>query len=414
MEIHYRKEINGNYLMIQTGQEGPNQYIINMLKTNKISGLLSFKVNYLDQKEMYCYDITSKQSLNQLFKHRSITLEEIRQIILQLGRLLETIEKFLIKEEVLLLDKDYIYVDQNNFTIYLCAVPGYQGDFFRSLSELMQFMLQTVNDRNTESVILAYSLFQQSLKETYVYGDLMNIVSTTLPPLEKEEHHLEKQVEPSDKTEWSLKGTDKKALEENQRPWFGTILFMVAVPIALWILRGTEVIKSYLIYLAGWELLCLLFLFFPFKKNKKEETNRFELQTTFEYEQEERPKQLPTNPVSHYVAESEPCTVLLTDLGNQTGIRKLISLDEKEPDIDILYFPFIIGKQSESVDYQLDKSTVSRFHLRLDFKNDKYYITDLGSMNGTKVRGELIEKETSVEICLEDIICISNFGYRFR
>ena len=54
-------------------------------------------------------------------------------------------------------------------------------------------------------------------------------------------------------------------------------------------------------------------------------------------------------------------------------------------DILIPYFPFIIGKHEELVDYVLNRSTVSRLHVRIDREGEEYRITDLNSTNGTMV-----------------------------
>ena len=64
-------------------------------------------------------------------------------------------------------------------------------------------------------------------------------------------------------------------------------------------------------------------------------------------------------------------------------MKRLTALEPGTEDIVIAYYPFIIGKQENLVDYVLRRETVSRLHLRIDRKEDRYYVQDLNSTNGT-------------------------------
>ena len=82
--------------------------------------------------------------------------------------------------------------------------------------------------------------------------------------------------------------------------------------------------------------------------------------------------------------------------------------------IHLPYFPFIIGKQEELVDYCLEEDTVSRLHLRLDQEGEEYLVTDLNSTNGTAVNGRQLEANETVPIRPGDELLISKIFYRFR
>ena len=63
--------------------------------------------------------------------------------------------------------------------------------------------------------------------------------------------------------------------------------------------------------------------------------------------------------------ETDFQTVLLAGAPEQSqlhGCRR----SPQEEDIPIAYFPFVIGKHEELVDYVLNRSTVSRLHMRID------------------------------------------------
>ena len=56
----------------------------------------------------------------------------------------------------------------------------------------------------------------------------------------------------------------------------------------------------------------------------------------------------------------------------------------------------MIGKHTGLADYILNKSTVSRFHVRITEEDGQYFLTDLNSTNGTKVNGRLLAANEKV------------------
>ena len=46
-----------------------------------------------------------------------------------------------------------------------------------------------------------------------------------------------------------------------------------------------------------------------------------------------------------------------------------------------------LGRHGQNADHVFNVEQVSRMHLRLSVENDKLYVEDLGSFNGTKING---------------------------
>ena len=109
-------------------------------------------------------------------------------------------------------------------------------------------------------------------------------------------------------------------------------------------------------------------------------------------------------------------TTLLADFSPAATVHtvRLHSLDGKNEDINIAYFPFIIGKQTNLVDYVLDRSTVSRLHLRIDREENQYYAQDLNSTNGTIIDGRLLEANERVLLKSGDEVFIADCRYRLE
>ena len=66
----------------------------------------------------------------------------------------------------------------------------------------------------------------------------------------------------------------------------------------------------------------------------------------------------------------------------------------------------VLGRHPESVDLVLDHSKVSRQHLRITLVENRVYITDLNSLNGTRVNDSDLEPGTAFEVRHDDILSI--------
>lgn len=94
---------------------------------------------------------------------------------------------------------------------------------------------------------------------------------------------------------------------------------------------------------------------------------------------------------------------------------QLKALDEEQyQTIIITEFPFFIGKLKKNVDYCLKKEVISRYHAKLTLEENRYYLTDLNSMNGTFLNGTALQTYEKMEIKNNDEIAFANICYRFE
>ena len=68
----------------------------------------------------------------------------------------------------------------------------------------------------------------------------------------------------------------------------------------------------------------------------------------------------------------------------------------------------VLGRHPESVDLVLDHSETSRQHLRIALVENRVYITDLSSLNGTRVNDTDLEPGTAFEVRHDDILSIGD------
>lgn len=524
MEIRYRREMKRNYLIVEPESGAVPGYEARMLVNNSIEGLLRFHIKYMDEHQLYYYEITSMQPLGRLLESRFITREEICRLLVQLNAVLMRMEEYFLSDDGLLLEPEYIYVEPEWFGIGLCLVPGGTGDFLLHLSRLLQYLMKKVDHRDKESVVLAYGLYQESQKDNYGMEDLIKLIQkdsrtreAAVAPGEMQHEqevfedslgdgekgfrqseeplgdqsqarpHGKSQDRPRGKAQNRPRGKAEdqprgkaqdqscgkardhllgrhcggtKGPEQPDTPSAGPgkllylmagqaalwCLVFVGGPALIWLLKGPALIKAYWklgIGAAGMALAVIavgdaIFLMLrkagrnPQRESaekaparsawddqdpwdlendgwKENSGNRWEINYQ-EQDAREQHVQVQTNQ-----ADKEPVfqtTLLAAAVGS--GGRRLEAGTPEAEDIDISYFPYIVGKQEDLVDYVLKRETVSRLHLRIDKEGEEYRVTDLNSTNGTQVEGRLLEANETVIIRPGETLCIADLIYTFK
>lgn len=463
MRVTYKREMKHNYMIVEPENDGYKRYEEQMMENNHISGLLRFRVKQTESSLFYYYEITSRQPISRILENRCITLEEIHRLLLDISSVLNRMSVYLLKEEQIILEPDYVYVEPASFEAGLCLIPGRSSSFPDAFSRLLQYLMGKVNHQDKDCVVLVYGLYQESLKENYGMENLLQYLVMDHGTMQKDKQRIDVQpnrtrensnmehktenpsMEPSEKElqgslwEWQEgkpDGTKKispvQPVSIARKKWLLFIPVILAEPVLLWFLLGVDGIVRYGLWLALFNIvfIVLLFLWLRGENKEKQEGNKEET-WQMHFEQEEIPSYASEHssikpPVETFqrpkagnnefekVANTEDGnTTLLVDLRQAQSQRILVSLDKSVPNIPIPYFPFIIGKQEDLVDYILSQGPVSRLHLKIDREGDCYQVTDLNSTNGTKLRGMLLEANETANLEIGDEIYMANIGFQF-
>ena len=178
MEVRYRREMSHNFMIIEASAQELG-YECRMLAGNNIEGLLKFRVRYGEEKREFYYDITSLQPIRRVLEKRRATGEEIRRILLAVIAAVRRIQEFLLPEEQLLLDPDYVYVEPDSLEVKLCLLPGSSSDWPKELSAFLQFLLEKADPQDKDAVTLAYNLYRESVKENCGAEDLLKFLAVS-------------------------------------------------------------------------------------------------------------------------------------------------------------------------------------------------------------------------------------------
>jgi len=248
-------------------------------------------------------------------------------------------------------------------------------------------------------------------------------------------------------TGWgNTRGSQRKGIHETIVPVLPTVIgcFMPAIPAVTVVLLGISGLMRYKWILIGIEILLLLLLLFVLEnRDDNRETGEMTglLQKTLPEETaqtgedwEEFFREMDENEEIKGCSEPEReraagpgkddaaqtidadrgnvQTVLLTARPVNPETHYLRSLSGGE-EIQVGYFPFLIGKSRDLTDFCLNDPAVSRLHLRIDQTKSGYTATDLNSTNGTGINGHLLEANETFPLAPGDEVMIAARRYRF-
>jgi pSer/pThr/pTyr-binding forkhead associated (FHA) protein len=177
MDVEYKKDLKHNYMVISEADYRPIvPYSIKMLEHQTIEGILPVERRRMDNKLLFYYDITAKQSMLNILDKSVLSYDKVKQLCM---RILQTIERaydYLIPEDDFILIPEYIYLDVITSSPCLCFYSGYQKNSKEQMSGLIEYLMNKVDYNDKEAVLLIYQLYAVSREEGFTFDHLMEVL----------------------------------------------------------------------------------------------------------------------------------------------------------------------------------------------------------------------------------------------
>lgn len=183
MQMDYKRDLNHTYVILQEEKEPDTaSYQIRMLLTNTIPGLLECKIGKMDDKTLFYYEVTSRQSLPSVFEQRSVGAEVLRKLFEQLLDLLEELGQYLLSPDGLILQPELIFAEADLETFSFCYLPGKQrhtGCFQQQIRELMEYLLPKLDHQEQDAVVLGYGLYREIASDLFSIETIQELLYQT-------------------------------------------------------------------------------------------------------------------------------------------------------------------------------------------------------------------------------------------
>ncbi len=469
MNVSYKKDLHHNYLVIPKIENSDDEYYcVSMLQANSIVGIIKPEPRTIDNKVLYYYDITSKQSIDTIFVKSTINYEQLKKLFIGLSELVEQAYEYLLNENDLLLDPEHIYIELNKDRVNVGYLPGYKKDLGGQMVSLIEYLMNRVDYNDKEAVFYIYNLYAVCRNEGFTFNDLLLALSEKKSGpsmmIRKEKEigtSIKKDCDQGDvfypnnddipKDEYrpskQIPVMMEKVLEESEIYYYplknyiytgacslGAIMvFLICLKTKiLYNTMGNRIDYGKLVAL----LLILTIIIGYLLKIIWDKNNRLTKMISKEKYIDPREEYYPrpqkktkSEPIRREYEHPFPKEGLESTDKSDIEIESTVLLNADistykcclEPEdkdcyelIPITEFPFVIGKVKSNVDYFLDKEVVSRYHVKISKEEEDYYITDLNSTNGTTLNNKPLSCYQRHKLYKDDKVSIAGIKYKFK
>lgn len=406
MKETLKRDLNKTYLILENENEGYEEgYELEMIMRNAPETILPLQVMRMDGQIALSYDVSSRQTLKEFMLRGNLPGSMITELFRQIVNLEEEIKNYLLDSKCVLLDPEHIYRKDDSFCF--CYCPWEKNDVTEMLRKLLEELLGKLDYRDAKGIELAYHLYQKSCGGEL---DIRKILqeheekADSEPEEEKQKVfiHPAEDIKAEKESFWEIPEEQKKQETEehaeNKTGLLGRILkFFLKKE------ETEEESENEEKYPDAWEEINKLRIpgeedafcfgeppavYEPFPSGRTEDA------------EEIRPTEL---------LNGSSATVLLSSI---TGVIWMLRpLVPGYEEFHITGESFLIGKKREVVDGYIGKETISRIHSRLYVKDERLFIADANSTNGTFVNGEPLPPGADTEIFSGDRVLFADVGY---
>lgn len=168
MRVEYKRDMNHNYLILGGEQEvDTSSYQVRMLAGNVLPSILKCRLQGLDGEIMFCYEITSKQSLTSIYEEKKFGLEDLQLIFGGFVQVMEEMVEYLLNPDQIILDPNFIYIDIEKRSLYFCYLPGYEKELREQFQIFTEFILPKLDHEDSRAIVLGYGIYRRALEDSF-------------------------------------------------------------------------------------------------------------------------------------------------------------------------------------------------------------------------------------------------------
>ena len=457
MYAEYKRDVSHNYLILhQEETVDTGSYQVRMLTGNRMSCMLKCRMQGLNGKWLFYYDITSKQSIASFYEQRKMRGEDLEMILQGFICVMEEMSEFLLSAEQLVLCPEYIFLDIEKKEVHFCCLPDYRHPVQEQFRELTEYFLPRLDHEDAEAVKLGYGIYRKAMEPGLQLENIKKLLyragcekedkdesSGEDYPNEEMEAVRSQETELPDprKKQDSMKVIQETVVQEKKAVnrkiaagcMTGTVLLLGGIAACyLGYLPEipVEVVMGGAIGLMAAGAGCAWAAERKKKKQQAVEWRNKVREMSVEKEPEKAPVPLMKHEKSQEVMAEVPVQVVdeedtierkeeygetvILSAGHLSGTASLVSREPGE--LAPIYLEkelTVIGKLEQASDAVISLPTVSRVHARIRKEENDYYLADLNSRNGTYVNGRMLEADEEYLLQDEDQVDFAQARYVF-
>ena len=176
--MSYEHNLRHSYMHISAQSVDPQSYELKLLRETSVPDTLplSIRPDAEDPTQATLeYEISGLESMASYYASRKLHYLALAQLMENIHGLLGHLEEYFLPEDMVLLDPSAIFYNPEKESWIFTLVPGYSSSFHEALKALIAWLLKRIDYNEDRVVVLAYTLYNESLKEFLVMENLLRI-----------------------------------------------------------------------------------------------------------------------------------------------------------------------------------------------------------------------------------------------
>jgi len=165
MKTEYKKNVNGVYLVLEEEKEYKEDYQIQMIAANEITGILPLKAQGMNRRSRYYYTISGKVSMKAMYEKSKIGKQDLTLFLNQLLQTTRAIYDHMLNINRIMLEPEYIFYEGGRF--YFCYYPLRREELSVQFHRFTEYIVRQVDYEDKEVICMAYELHKKSLEDNY-------------------------------------------------------------------------------------------------------------------------------------------------------------------------------------------------------------------------------------------------------
>lgn len=176
LEAKYYRDYGHNYLILQCRQHAAaGSYQYKILTSGKIGEILSCSVRHINGCTYYYYDISSRTTLDSMYRGKKMTYAQIKDILCQIRGIYERLAGYFMEEGGLVLQPEHIYYDITDGEYIGLYYPDYKPEE-NAYEALMSFLLEHIDTDDRDLTEKMYRICEMSEKDCFFIEDMLQIL----------------------------------------------------------------------------------------------------------------------------------------------------------------------------------------------------------------------------------------------
>lgn len=458
-KITYQKSIGQNLMCLEPilAENTSTEYVTSQLESekiefiykedfrmkiiinNNINGIARTHIQYINNKPIFCYNISGFQSLAVVLESKPLDYNLLSRLLYEIYDTLILCEKYMLDIDKFIFTPELVYLSPDYSNIALCYYPLKDEELNLSLRNFFDYLLKHINHTDERCVYITYSLHNHCLKDCFTPNMLMSYLSSeqsnssqdtnislsiennpiSSPFTTNISHYTANDMTTSNHSyESALYKSQSSEKTDSKNPLPKELIFRIGILASVFFISLIALLCLYFFNVLDLAIFLTLIIIllgssalgaYNIYKNMEGPINSL-------LNKEKLNSDMPSFYFDHI--EDAGNTILLSIPENNDVHTLIYTGTDMTSKVELTHYPFTIGK-SNDCDFTIQNPIISRLHSRISCQMNAsnvpaYYIEDLNSTNGTYLNNLSLAPYEKHTITPGDNISFGHLTYIFR